>query len=216
MATGTPSARPPARLTSRMWDRLSINIPGLIMGRLALISYWILHSTPEPASAPAERPMSHIPDYIMRDFSLRNFDAQGGLRQSITGREARHYPDTRLLEIDDAQLHATSEQGIKFQGQAQRIITNDAQSEHTLTGQVVLIREAGVDQQGKSLPKLMFEGEHLTIWPNEDRVHSQRPLVLTRGPDRIRAEQMVYSDQSQIAELSGRVQATIVPQKQKP
>ena len=199
-----------------MWDRLSINIPVLIMGLLALISYWILHSTPEPASAPAERPVSHTPDYIMRDFSLRNFDAQGGLQQSVTGKEARHYPDTRLLEVDHAQLRATSDQGRKLQGQAQRIIINDEQTEHTLLGQVVLVREAGVDRQGQPLPRLMFEGEHLIVWPKEERVQSQRPLILTRGQDRIRAEHMVYSDQTRIAELSGRVQATIVPQKQKP
>ena len=59
------------------WDRLSIYLPVLLMGLLALGTWWLVRNAPQvqeprPASAPR-----HEPDYVMKGFSIQSFDASG-------------------------------------------------------------------------------------------------------------------------------------------
>ena len=50
------AAAPWGRQLRRGWDRLSIYLPVVLMGLLALGSYWLLRATPEPELPVAERP----------------------------------------------------------------------------------------------------------------------------------------------------------------
>ena len=47
------------------------------MGLLALASYWLLRATPATELPQAARPVSSEPDYFMRRFSVKAFDAKG-------------------------------------------------------------------------------------------------------------------------------------------
>jgi hypothetical protein len=66
------------RGASRPWagalllDHLSIYLPVILMGVLALGTYWLVRTTPvfrRPQQAPR-----HEPDYFMRDFAVKTFD----------------------------------------------------------------------------------------------------------------------------------------------
>ena len=82
------------------WDRFLLYFPLISMGLLASGTYWLVRSTPPANGLVVQKPVQHEPDYFMRDFSVRTFDAQGRVRTEVIGTEARHYPDTLWLEID--------------------------------------------------------------------------------------------------------------------
>ena len=57
----------------REWDRLAVYLPLLLMGLMAMTTYWLVRNTPIAAEAESETPPRHVPDYFMRDFSVKVF-----------------------------------------------------------------------------------------------------------------------------------------------
>jgi lipopolysaccharide export system protein LptC len=98
-------------LLRRSWDRLSLYLPVLLMGLLALGTWWLVRNAPVPLVPEAQRPVRHDPDYFMKGFSVKTFDGTGRLHSEIQGTMARHYPDTDTLEIDQARMRSVSPDG---------------------------------------------------------------------------------------------------------
>jgi lipopolysaccharide export system protein LptC len=187
----------------RLWDRLSIYLPVLLMGALALGSYWLLRATPMPPEPPPERAPSHEPDYYMREFAVKTFDVRGELQNELRGAEIRHYPDTDTLEVDEARIRSFNASGELTTARARRVTTNADQTVYELTGEAVVVRE--------SVPRVEFRGEQLRILVQQDRIESSQPVLLIRGIDRITADRLQYDDASRQANLQGRVRATLAP-----
>ena len=61
----------------RMWDRVAVYTPVMLMAVLAMASYWLVRNAPQISGPEMEAAPRHVPDYFMRDFSVRVFDAQG-------------------------------------------------------------------------------------------------------------------------------------------
>ena len=68
------------RIVRRGIDRLSIYLPLVLMGVLALGTYWLVRSTPLLETAPSEQPVRVDPDYRMERFSIKTFDSKGRLK----------------------------------------------------------------------------------------------------------------------------------------
>ena len=187
------------------WDRLSIYLPVVLMGLLALGSYWLLRATPEPELPVAERPPQHEPDYFMRGFAVRTFAPDGALRSEVRGSEARHYPDNNSTEIDQARIRSQLPGSALTTARAERVTSNADQTEFVLRGNAVVVREAA----GENRPRLEFQGEHLRVLTDDRRVLSEQPVLLLRGRDQIRANTLDFRDGTGVAVLQGRVQATL-------
>lgn len=193
------------------WDRLSLYLPILIMGVLALATYWLVRSTPEFAPPEAPRPPIHEPDYFMKKFSVRAFDASGRLKNEVSGDLAKHYPDTDLLEIDGVRIRAFNEQGALTTATARQAISNSDGSEVKLIGNARVVREAG---SGKAdAPRLEFRGEFLHAFTKTEQVKSDKPVTLIRGKDVFVADNMAFDNIKQVIELRGRVKGTLTPQQ---
>lgn len=193
------------------WDRLSLYLPILIMGVLALATYWLVRSTPEFAPPEAPRPPTHEPDYFMKKFSVRAFDASGRLKNEVSGDLAKHYPDTDLLEIDGVRIRAFNEQGALTTATARQAISNSDGSEVKLIGNARVVREAG---SGKAdAPRLEFRGEFLHAFTKTEQVKSDKPVTLVRGKDVFVADSMAFDNIKQVIELRGRVKGTLTPQQ---
>jgi lipopolysaccharide export system protein LptC len=96
--------RPSLRL---FWDRLSIYLPILLMSAFAMVTIWLIRSTPAVIEAAAGKPLKHEADYFLRNFSIKAFDVQGKLKSEVIGREARHFPDTDTLEIEQVSMRTS-------------------------------------------------------------------------------------------------------------
>ena len=195
----------------RAWERLSLYLPVLLMGLLALGTWWLVRNAPQPQPAVVERPVSHEPDYFMRDFAVKNFDATGRLQSDIRGQLARHYADSDQLEIDQARMRSVSPEGRVTTASANRALTNADASEVQLFGNAIVTREPLVRKGQATLPRLEFRGEFLHAWVNDERVRSNQPVTLKRGSDTFTADSMDYDNLDQILNLRGRVHGTLQP-----
>ncbi len=197
------------RLLRAGWDRISMYLPILLMGVLALGTYWLVRSTPVFLAPEGERPVTHDPDYFMKKFSVKTFDSTGRLKSEVSGADARHYPDTDTLEIDGVRIRSFNEQGRLTTATANLAITNADGSEVQLFGNALVVREAVTGKA--AMPRMEFRGEFLHAFLNKEQVRSNKPVQLTRGKDRFTADSMDFNNIDQVIQLQGRVRGTLVP-----
>ncbi|MGH6638032.1 MAG: LPS export ABC transporter periplasmic protein LptC [Polaromonas sp.] len=199
------------RMAFRLWDSLAIYMPLLLMGALALGTYWLVRNTPIFSAPEAAKEASHEADYFMRKFTVKTFGEGGQLKSEIYGIEARHFPDTDILEIDQARIRSINAQGRITTATANRAYSNGDGSEVQLTGNALVVREASQDARGKETPRLEFRGEFLHAFLNEERVKSHKPVLLIRGTDQFTGDTFAYDNLDQVADLKGRVRGVLVP-----
>lgn len=194
-----------------LWDRTAMYMPLLLMGALALGTYWLVRNTPTFSAPEAVREVGHEIDYFMQNFTIKTFDEDGKLKSEIAGTEARHFVDTDILEIDQARIHSINISSQLTTATANRAYSNGDGSEVQLTGNARVVREASRDAQGKEAPRLEFRGEFLHAFLNEERVQSHLPVVLIRGADQFTGNVFSYNNLDQVAVLTGRVRGVLMP-----
>lgn len=199
------------RMLRAAWDRLSIYLPVILMGVLALGTYWLVRSAPIFSPPEADKPARHEPDYFMHRFSVKTFDAAGRLKSEVFGSDMHHFPDSDTLEIDQVRIRSYNEQGRLTTATAKRALTNADGSEVQLFGNALVVREAMTDAGGQRLPRMAFQGEFLHAFMNTERVKSHLPVELTRDTDRFTADVMDYDNLDRVMQLKGRVRGTLVP-----
>lgn len=195
-----------ARSLWRAWDRLSIYLPVALMGLLALGTYWLARSTPVASPQAVEAAPTHEPDYFMRGFSVKSFDPGGRLKSEVRGVEARHYPDTDTLEIDEPRIRAFNDKGMLTVATARRAISNADGSEVQLIGDAVVTREAAA-----AAPRMEIRSEFLHAFMNVEQVKSHKPVHITRGADEFTADNLDYDNLDRVLALRGRVRGIIQP-----
>jgi lipopolysaccharide export system protein LptC len=195
-------------------DRLAIYLPVILMAVMALGTYWLARNTPTFfGSSDVQKVPTHDPDYFMRGFSVKTYEATGRLKSEIFGTEARHYPDTDTLEIDNVRIRSYDERGAVTVATALRGISNGDGSEAQLFGNAVVVRDAVA---GTETPRMEFRGEFLHVFVNTERVKSNKPVTLIRGNDTFVADQMDYDNLDRVMDLRGRVRGVLQPETRKP
>ena len=194
-----------------VWHRLVLYLPLIMVSTLALGTYWLVHTTTAVGLAAAKVPVTHDPDYFMRDFSVRTFDASGRVRVEVLGGNAKHFPDTQSLEIDDIRIKAYDAQGRLTTASATRGMTNDDTSEVQLLGNARVIREADIAGERAGGARMEYRGEFLHAFMDSERLLSHKPVEMLRGKDRFTADAMEYDNVDQVLTLRGRVRGTLWP-----
>jgi lipopolysaccharide export system protein LptC len=196
----------------RDWfDQLTLYLPVLLMGLLALATYWMVRSTPSLEQRAAPAAAQHLPDYFMHKFSVKTFDARGLLRSEVTGQDARHFPDTDTLEIEQVHIRSFNQEGQLTTATARQALANSDASEVQLIGQALIERKASRNKNGKEQAALIFKGEFLHAFMEAERVKSDKPVELTRGQDRFTANSLDYDNRQGVMLLTGRVRGQLMP-----
>ena len=198
----------PLRGFGRAWDRITIYLPVILMGLLALGTYWLARNTPSFAPAAPVRAPTHDADYFLHNFSVKSFDASGRLKSEMHGAEARHFPDTDTTEIEQPRIRAFNENGALIVATAKRAVSNSDGSQVQLIGDAVVTRDQN-DAQGQPLPHLEIRGEYLHFYVNEERLTSNQPVILERGGDRFEGDKLSYDNLDRVLELTGRVRGSL-------
>jgi len=214
------SAAAPASLLMRMrrvWDRLAVYLPLLLMGVMAMSTYWLVRSTPAMGDAELEAAPRHVPDYFMRDFSVKVFGVEGKLKSEIVGIEGRHFPDTDTLEIDRPRIRILGAEGRVTTAVAARGLINADGSEAQLFDKAVIVREASTNAQGVVTPRSEMHSDFLHLFANTEQVRSHLPVELVRGAgDRFTSQEGIdVYNLDQVMQLTGRVRGTLLPPKDK-
>lgn len=198
----------------RTADQLAAYLPVLLMGVLALGSYWLVRNAPVPKATAADRVLTHEADYFLRKFSVKTFTPEGKLKNELFGGVAKHYPDTDTIEIDNVRIHSYDELGrLTTITSANNAISNGDNSEVQLYGDAKSLRESAVDTSGVMQPRLEIKGEFLHAFVNEERLKSHLPVTIRRGTSEISADSLDYDNLSRIANMRGRVKAIIPPSR---
>ncbi len=200
----------------RAWDRVSIYLPIVLMGALALGTYWLVRNSPVFAAQEAAKVLKHDVDYYMRKFTIKSFDELGSMRSEVKGLEGRHFADTDILEIDQPNIRSISDVGRHVTSTGNRALSNGDGSEVQLFGNARVVREPTLDANGKEIPRMEFRGEFLHAFVNDERVKSHLPVVLSRGSDQFTGDTFAYDNISGIADLKGRVKGVLVPRAGNP
>lgn len=213
------SARIPLLLmrVRRVFDRLAVYLPLLLMGLMAMTTYWLVRNTPVMMEDELEAVPRHVPDYFMRDFSVKVFGDDGRLKSEMVGVEGRHYPDTDTLEIDQPRIRVLGAQGRVTTAVAARGLINADGSEAQLFDKAVVVREASTDEQGIVTPRTEMHSDFLHLFANTERVRSHLPVLLVRGAgDRFTSQDGIdYDNLDRVMQLTGRVRGTLLPPKDK-
>lgn len=199
-------------LFKEAWDRFLLYLPLAFMGLLAVGSYWLVRSSPAPATSDIQRPVRHDPDYFLEGFTLKTFDASGRIRTEVLGAKARHYPDTQWLEIDGIRIRSFDEKGRLTTARADRGLTNEDTSQVQLIGNAVVVREGG-DGDVRPQPRMEFRSEFLHAFMQTEVVKSHKPVQLQRGNDHFSADSMDFDNVEQVLQLKGHVRVSLVPGK---
>lgn len=198
----------------RIFDRLAVYLPLLLMGLMAMTTYWLVRNTPKQGDAEVQVAARHQPDYYMRDFSVKVFEPDGRLKSIIVGAEGRHYPDTDTLEIDQPRIRILGAEGRVTTATGARGLVNADGSEVQLFDKAVVVREASVNPQGVAVPRSELQSDFLHFFANTEQVRSHLPVVMIRGSgDRFTGDGMGFDNLGRTMELRGRVRGVLQPRK---
>jgi lipopolysaccharide export system protein LptC len=201
----------------RVFDRLAVYLPLILMGLMAMGTYWLVRNSPVMGEIEQEAPPRHVPDYFMRDFSVKVFAEDGRLKSEMVGIEGRHYPDTDTLEVDQPRIRILGTEGRVTTAVAVRGLINADGSEAQLFDKAVVVREASINAQGVQTPRSEMHSDFLHLFANTEQVRSHMPVVLVRGAgDRFTSQEgMDYNNLDRLMQLTGRVRGTLLPPKDK-
>lgn len=197
-------------LLRNAFDRLALYLPALVMGLFALSSWWLVRSVPDLQNPTSAKAVRKEPDYFLHGFSVKSFDANGRLTRELQAAHARHYPEFDVLDMDTVQIQAIDEQGQKVVARADhaqsQAETQQQEARTVLSGNANVVRINPKDGVRTEL-----RSDKLTAYEKGDRVISDTPVEVRRGPDRFSGETMDLNGGSGEYRLQGRVRGMIMP-----
>ena len=211
MGRAVQATTTPAQRWRRTLDLILGYLPVLLMGLLAMVTYWLVRQTPEPTPVEAARALRHVPDYFMRVFSLKIYAPDGRLESRVQGEHAQHFPDTDTLEVSQPRLSKVDASGRVTEATAQQAVTTPEGQRVELKGQAMVRRAGGVDAQGRVTPTVELRSEYLYVDLEQDQVRTDRPVELVRGRDRFSADALEHDQGQGTTRLSGRVRGLMYP-----
>ena len=191
--------------STRLRDALAAALPLLLMLALAVGSWWLVRSAPQPLEPRPPASSRLDPDYTMTGFKVQRFAADGRLRVQIEGPQMRHLPAAGRLEIEGATIRAYSPEGRETVATAQRALADDE------TTEVQLIGGARVQSLTAAGQPALLEGERLLLFPKERRVRSEQPVRVRLGADEFVAAALDYRQDSGALELAGPLRGVFAP-----
>jgi len=151
----------------RAWDLMAVYLPLFLMTIMAMGTYWLVRNTPVIAPPEEAAPKRHVPDYFMKDFSVKVFNAEGKLKSEMFGSEGRHYPDTDTVEVDQPRIRSLSPRGQITVAVAKRGLINADGSEAQLFEKAEIVRERYVNSKGTVFPRSEIRSEFLHLFANK-------------------------------------------------
>lgn len=194
------------RMVRQGVDRLTLYLPLLAMGLLAMASWWLVRSVPELWGDAPDKQVRQDPDYHLEQFSTQVFNAQGQRIRTVSGDKARHYPDSDELHIDAVRVSVVNEEGVEIKASALRGIASRNGERVTLLGQVHVVRPA----HGQT-PKIELRGERLLALQKEEKLLADLPVQIWRDRDQFEANSLDFDMKTGQYQLGGRVKATLQP-----
>jgi len=193
----------------------TILFPLIVLGVLALITFWIDHTVKLQAPK-IDGSSRHDVDYFLENFVTTRTDAHGNLRHVLAAVEMRHYPDDDSTELIRPRFtqYGENRPATQIEGQKGRVSSNGEVV--VFDGNVVVTRQAYADRA-----EMRLYTDHLKILPKEEKASTDSEVTIIQPPNsKVIAQGMSYDKATEELTLSSRVKghyesprasATIVP-----
>lgn len=199
----------PKARRSGWWEQLTLYLPVVIMGFLALGTWWLVRSSPQPLRLDVSENPSAGPQYKLHAFTTQSFDPQGRLRGEVIADFAQYDGQTDTLVMQGIRLRSVDEQGRVMQAEADQARANNALDRFSLLGRA-RAWQVSMDKEKTPAgpqPGWVFQGEQLEFDGQTKQLRSQGPARLQRGKDSLSAQQMQYDDTRKRLSMQGQVRA---------
>lgn len=204
---------PKLRWSDRLRGALALYLPVLIMAGLAVLTWWLMKSTPGASVAVQPRPVRHEADYEMRGFSIwRHSGAETATATHglIEGQRLQHYADTETIEIEGLRLRWVDAQGLRTRVASGLAISRDDGREVQLFGEAHVVRESVATASGQP-PSFEFTGSNMRIDARRERIQADSPVTLHTGRSTFKAQGVNYDHALGLLEMRGGVQGEVRP-----
>ncbi|MEP6943437.1 MAG: LPS export ABC transporter periplasmic protein LptC [Betaproteobacteria bacterium] len=184
--------------------------PVLLLGAFAALTYW-LDAQVQVGNRKFDGSNRHDPDIYIENFRAVSLDAQGRVRQSLTAKSARHFPDDDTTDLQGPQIIFSDPDKPHLTVSSERAtITGDREHAY-FTGNVKGVREAApADAKNGAIT---LTSEFLHVIPKEDRVVTDKPVTIQDERGIISATGMEFDNRSKKIKFGSRVHGQMLPQK---
>jgi len=198
------------KLRRATFDRLIAWSPVFLLGSLAALTYWL--NAQIQAGGPAfDGSGRHDPDVYIEDVKAESLDAEGRVRQSLTAKVARHYPDDDTTHFEDPVITFSDPGKPKLSITADRATVTGDREHAYFSGHVRGVRDA-TSEDAHDGP-VVLTSEYLHVIPKEDRVVTDKPVTIEDPRGIIRATGMEFDNRTRIVKFGSHVSGSFQPQK---
>jgi lipopolysaccharide export system protein LptC len=190
-------------------EPLTLYLPVVIMGFLALGTWWLVRSSPQAAGLQAQDKGSAGPQYHIQAFSTQSFDAQGRLNAQVSAQFAKYDGQTDTLVMQQFRLRSVDEQGQFLLAQSDEARASNGLDRFMLLGKARVWKtvQEGHDKSANLPSAWVFVGDQLEYDDKAKLLRSQGPTRLQRDKDSLSAGQMVYDGANKKLSMQGQVRA---------
>ena len=150
----------------------------------------------------------HDPDYIVSNFTIKRFDPQGKLYQTLSADEMRHYPDDDSTEAE--MPHMIYHRDLKT------FINADHAWIDSGGKTIELERNVRVRHESAKGPETVLTTSTMTVLSDDEIARTKAPVTITQGGTVIHGIGMESNNKTQISVLGGRVHGTKARRVRKP
>jgi lipopolysaccharide export system protein LptC len=195
----------------RAWlDRMIAWSPVFLLGALTALTYW-LNAQVQPGVAAFDGSGRHDTDLYIEDFKAMSLDAQGRVRQSISARIARHFPDDDTTEFESPLITFSDPGKPPVTISADRGMITGDQKDAYFTGNVKGIRAAAAEDHDKG--PVIVTSEYLHVLPKEDKIETDKPVTISDPRGIINATGMEFDNKAKTFKFKSRVSGQLQPNK---
>ena len=178
----------------------TILFPLIVLGVLALITFWIDHTVKLEAPK-LDGSNRHDVDYFLENFVTTKTDINGNLRHILAAVEMRHYPDDDSTELVRPRFtqYGANRPPTQIEGQKGYVSTDGEVVE--FKGNVIITRQAYGDRA-----EMRVYTDHIKILPKEEKASTDAQVTIMQPPNtKVVAQGMTYDKQTEELTLSSRV-----------
>ena len=180
--------------------RSPIIFPLIVLGVLALITFWI-DSTVKLGLPKIDGSNRHDVDYFVENFVTTKTDLNGNLRNMLAATEMRHYPDNDTTELVRPRYTQYGENKPYTQIEAQKGFVSANGEEIEFKGNVIIVRQAF---EGRG--EMHLKTDYLKVLPKTEYASTESEVLITQDPKTvIHGTGMIYDKNAKDFTLQKRV-----------
>ncbi|MES2265014.1 MAG: LPS export ABC transporter periplasmic protein LptC [Pseudomonadota bacterium] len=182
--------------TAHRW-RLIITL--LLGVSAAFGTFWLVQLLNQSAEEMQADKRLNEPDYIIENFSFVRMSKDGKPSYIVSGDKLTHRPIDDASDIDKPVLRNLGRERPAMHAQAERARVDEGNTRVALQGNVTVERPAAGNAQ-----RMLLTTQALTIYPEEDRMESDRPVAMDLGNATASGNGMHANNATRQVHLNGR------------